>query len=152
MSQPLTSQSPASRPPASQPFLLFRSGARLLALPTRVVTQVVPIGAIAPLPATGGALLGLAPALGRAVPVVNLSALLGVERPAPQADGSQLGLLCECAGEPVLLPIDDVVGNVNAEVQEGQALLQDGAFGDHPAALLGLTALAQAIGGRLHSV
>ncbi|QLG13046.1 chemotaxis protein CheW (plasmid) [Deinococcus sp. D7000] len=142
MSQSLTSQT----------FLLFRSGARLLALPTRVVRQVVPVGALSPLPATGGSLLGLAPAQGRAVPVVNLAALLGVGRPAPQADGSQLGLLCESAGEPLLLPIDDVIGNVNAEVQEGQALLQDAQFGEHPASLLSLTALSVAVGGRLQSV
>ncbi|GGO25637.1 hypothetical protein GCM10008949_15630 [Deinococcus humi] len=141
-----------SQPLSLQPYLLFRSGPRTLALPTRLVSQVVPIGTIAPLPATGGSLLGLAPAQGRAIPVVNLSALLGVEAPTPQADGSQLGLLCEAAGETLLLPIDDVIGNVNAEVQEGQALLQDGQFGDHPASLLGLAALSLAVGGRLQSV
>jgi purine-binding chemotaxis protein CheW len=141
-----------SQPLISQPYLLFRSGARLLALPTRVVRQVVPIGALAPLPATGGSLLGLAPAQGRAVPVVNLAALLGVDRAVPQADGSLLGLLCETAGETLLLPIDDVIGNVNAEVQEGQALLQDGQFGDRPASLLGLAALSLAVGGRLQAI
>lgn len=148
---------PSTALPTSETYLLFRSGARLLALPTRQARQVMPLGQLSPLPACGGSLLGLMGAQGRAVPVVNLSTLLGhllggMTGAAPQPDGTYLGLLCEHAGEPLLLPIDEVIGNVNAGVPATQALVQETQLGDHHAALLGLGALTAAIAGRLQAV
>lgn len=140
-------------PTVSETYLLFRSGDRTLALPTRQARQVLPLGQVAPLPASGGSLLGLAGALGRAVPVVNLAAMLGAAPARPQDDGSVLGLLCEDGGETLLLPIDEVIGSASAEHAPGPAaLLTDLEFGRHAAGLLGLGALIAAIGGRLQSV
>lgn len=158
--------SAASSYPASETYLLFRSGARLLALPTRQTRQVIPLGQLSPLPASGGSLLGLMGAQGRAVPVVNLPTLLGhllggMDEAAPQPDGTRLGLLCEHAGESLLLPIDEVIGNVSAELPAAQSsaaqssapqtLLQSAQLGDHLAALLSLNALTVAIAGRLQT-
>jgi purine-binding chemotaxis protein CheW len=133
----------------AETFLLFRSSSRVLALPTRQTRQVLPLGHVSPLPATGGSLLGLMPAGGRAVPLVNL-ALLAELSPEPQ-EGAALGLLCEHAGEALLLPIEEVLGNVTEEAAPtpGAALLQDATFGATRAALLNLTALVAAIGARL---
>ncbi|CAM4163755.1 chemotaxis protein CheW [Deinococcus marmoris] len=156
-SDAVTSAATSAALPTTETYLLFRSGARLLALPTRQARQVMPLGQLSPLPACGGSLLGLMGAQGRAVPVVNLPTLLGhllggMTGAAPQPDGTRLGLLCEHAGESLLLPIDEVIGNVSAEVPAAQTLLQEAQLGDHHAALLGLGALTAAIAGRLQTV
>ncbi|GGL79624.1 hypothetical protein GCM10010840_16870 [Deinococcus aerolatus] len=140
-------------PTTSETYLLFRSGERTLALPTRQTRQVLPLGQVSPLPASGGSLLGLSGALGRAVPVVNLAAMLGSGPAGQQANGSVLGLLCEDAGETLLLPIDEVIGSASAETSPQVApLLTEREFGKHAAALLGLSALIAAVGGRMQSV
>ena len=129
----------------SDSLLLFRVAGRVLALPAEVTRQVRPLGALTPLPAAGGALLGLSAAAGRVVPVADLCALLGLsaaDHPAP------LLLLLDTQGQTLGLPVDEVIGFTEDPQTPGDDLLsaetllgsfQDGHRGQllHPGLLLG---------------
>ncbi|WP_291424654.1 chemotaxis protein CheW [Deinococcus sp.] len=91
-------------------FLLFRAAGRTLALSSELTRQVVPIEHIFSVPGAAGALLGLIPAAGRALPLVDLAALAGLE-----PGNNELALICEVAGEQLALPVTEVIGVIQEE-------------------------------------
>lgn len=110
----------------SDTFLLLRRAGHTLALPAGLTRQALPMTALSPLPGTAGVLLGLIAAAGRAVPVLDLERVLGLETPAV-AETAPLVLLLE-AGEEVLgLPADEVIGFVSDDRPSfaAQALLTE---------------------------
>ena len=143
----------------ARPLLLFRCGGRLLALPAHLSRQVVPMGTLSALPGSAGTLLGLAPASGRAVPVVDLASVLGMDlggAPSPDdLDGaaSTLALITEQSGEFLALPASEVLGVLSSEQPEptGDAPLgppvRFGGYGEGQ--MLHLAALQQLVAQRL---
>lgn len=100
-------------------LLLFRLGARLLAVPADLSRQVLALDHVAPLPGSEGALLGLTMATGRAVPVADLRTLLGM----PAGEPSTRLLLLHIQEQDLALPIDDVLGFIEADQTPGNELL-----------------------------
>lgn len=88
--------------------LVVELGGTHLSLPAEVRTEVVKHGAATSLPQAAPLLHGLSVVHGRAVPVVNLSHLLGL----PEQNGT-ISVLAETAGEQFLLPVDRVLGLLN---------------------------------------
>lgn len=146
-------------------LLLFRCGGRLLALPANLSRQVVPMGTLSALPGSAGTLLGLTPASGRAVPVVDLAAVLGLDLPGAatpesvpgeagaSAPGSTLALITEHGGEFLALPASEVLGVLSSEQPDpgGDSPLGQparlGSYGEGQ--LLHLAALQQLVAQRL---
>ncbi len=124
--------------------LLFSlSGARL-AVPATASREVFVPGALTPLPAAG-ALLGLTSVRGRAVPLIDLSALL--ELPAAPTDQA---LLLEVDGERLAVPVQTVQGFADLTPPSADgALTSDTLLDGTPVRLLQLPVLTQAIRARL---
>ncbi|MFC5850260.1 chemotaxis protein CheW [Deinococcus petrolearius] len=98
----------------ARPLLLFRCGGRLLALPAHLSRQVVPMDTLSALPGSAGTLLGLTPAAGRAVPVVDLAGVLGADLPGG-GPAPTLALITEQGGEFLALPASEVLGVLSSE-------------------------------------
>ena len=145
----------------ARPLLLFRCGGRLLALPAHLSRQVVPMGTLSALPGSAGTLLGLAPASGRAVPVVDLAGVLGADLSAAATLDTEhgegavptLALITEQGGEFLALPASEVLGVLSSEQPDpsGDAPLGQpvrlGGYGEGQ--MLHLAALQQLVAQRL---
>lgn len=93
-------------------FLLMRRAGHTLALPASLTRQALPLDDVSPLPGTQGVLLGLMPAAGRAVPVLNLDRLLALDSATGPASQAPLVLMLQSGEEAVGLPVDEVIGFV----------------------------------------
>lgn len=96
--------------------LVLRVGGGRLSVPARRASHVGALAALTPVPGAPTAVRGIAAVLGRLVPVVDLAALLGVERAARRGlerivvverDQRPLGLLVEAVED--LVPLEDSV-------------------------------------------
>lgn len=130
-------------------LLLFRLGSRVLAVPAEVARQVRPRGTLTPLPGSAGTLLGLSAAGGRALPVVDLRAVLGVAA----GELSPLTLTLQVKGQLLAVPTDDVLGFVDSDQRPGLDLLSEetalGLSGGQRGQLLSPEALLGAVTRRL---
>jgi chemotaxis-related protein WspD len=94
----------------SESAFLFRIGSEWFALPTRVCERVVEESRTQSIPhRRGGVLLGIGSVAGDLMPVVSLSALLGVEQ-AGGADGARRTLLFTWKQARFALPVSEVYG------------------------------------------
>ena len=91
----------------SERALLFRHAGQHFSLPASVGREAFVPTHLMPLPGGQGALLGLTEVRGLAVPLLNLSALIGNTMP-PEVP--ELALLLEIHGELLALPAQHVVG------------------------------------------
>lgn len=97
----------------SETFLLMRRAGHILALPAALTRQALPLEDVAPLPAAAGVLLGLMPAAGRAVPVVNIDRVLGLNQGEGIAAKAPLLLMLESGDQVLGLPVDEVIGFIS---------------------------------------
>ncbi|GHF78952.1 chemotaxis protein CheW [Deinococcus ficus] len=102
----------------AETLMLLRACHRVLAVPSGALRRVVPAERLAPMPGTAGALLGLMPASGRAVPVVDLSRLTGL----PEAPVT-LAVICQVGPETLALPVQEVLGFVQEDGAASAELL-----------------------------
>jgi purine-binding chemotaxis protein CheW len=93
-------------PAAIRRFLTFRSGDTLYALPAEHVLEVIRVPAIAHVPHSPPALLGVANLRGSVLPVIALWALLGAKQ-RPSASGAAKAIVVE-AGTRFALAVDSV--------------------------------------------
>lgn len=129
-------------------FIIFDSSGSILALLTKEAKQVVPLSNIIPIPATQGSLLGLMPASGRVLPVLNPSFYL-----EDASIPNTLGLICEINNEFLILPIRDVVGTVSADVKlSTQKIVNNTFLGFREAGLLNLKLLSESLRLRLQTI
>lgn len=130
------------------PFLLFQTAGRVLAIPTRQTREVLPLEKVAGLPGTGGSILGLMSAAGRAVPVLNFAGVTDLV-----ADTATVGLLCEHRSEQLILPIDEVVGTVTDDSPPPSTqILQEVSLNYREVTLLNMDALLDSIATRLQPI
>lgn len=133
----------------------MRRAGHTLALPADLTRQALPFEPLAPLPGASRVLLGLMPAAGRAVPVLNLERVLGFE--AAATNDAALVLLIELDHELLGLPVDEVIGFVTDEHQtySANALLSEekilGGYvgGGHKGRFLNTHQLYSEVGSRL---
>jgi purine-binding chemotaxis protein CheW len=97
---------------ARQRFLMFVGGDRCYALPAQEVAEVIRVPAVARLPKSPKALMGLANLRGSVVAVVSLSAMLGHP---PAAVGNAARAIILSGSSPAALVVDAVKGLVSAE-------------------------------------
>ena len=90
-------------------LLLIKLGDRRYGLPLVSVERVLPMAFVAPLPNSGAGLLGMLNLHGQVLPVVDVHARLGLDKP-PMATEHKLVLLRTTA--PFLLWVEDVEGVV----------------------------------------
>lgn len=97
---------------AETTFLVFQFAGHTLALNADLTRQVVPLESLYTLPGTSGAVLGLIPAAGRILPVVDLARVAGLPGTGTPAE---LALVCEFGGEQLALPVESVTGLVRED-------------------------------------
>jgi purine-binding chemotaxis protein CheW len=97
---------------ARQRFLMFVGADRCYALPAQEVAEVIRVPAVARLPKSPKALMGLANLRGSVVAVVSLSAMLGHP---PAAVGNAARAIILSGSSPAALVVDAVKGLVSAE-------------------------------------
>ena len=100
--------------PALSQIVVIRCGAVLCGLPIGRVREIVLVPAIAPVPESGDAVLGIINLRGRILPVLDLGHRLGVSRGPDDRSGRvvvveqdaehQLGLLVDEASEVLRIP------------------------------------------------
>lgn len=138
---------------AESNFLLFKSADQILALEAEYSRQVVPLEQLYGIPGVSGAILGLIPAAGRALPVIDLVKLVGLGSGA----ANSLALICEIDGESLALPVEQVIGFVREEVSYASDLLSEemligGYFGGgHKGRVINPNALMTALQNRVLS-
>lgn len=91
-------------------YLLIQYQDIVLAVLSNLTREVVELHAFTPLPGGQGGLAGLSLVGGSAVPLLDLHRLLGLPR-----HKTSLGLLVSFNQQSLLLPIDQVIGNLNSE-------------------------------------
>ncbi len=137
-------------------FIVFRSAGQMLALGAEYSRQVLPLEQLYALPGVGGGILGLIPAAGRVLPVLDLHRLTALGDSGSDTPGS-LALLCEVAGEQVALPADTVIGFVqddfptSPELLSQETLLGGYSGGGHKARVINPHALLAAVQNRILS-
>ena len=109
-------------------FLTFRLARTLYALPAEFVSEVIQVPAVARVPQSPSALLGLANLRGTVLPLVGLRALLGLADTAGAAASKAIVL---DAGTPVALAVESVESLVGVaadriEVREAELSARDG--------------------------
>ncbi|WP_261665383.1 chemotaxis protein CheW [Deinococcus sp. Marseille-Q6407] len=91
-------------------LLLFRYQDEVLGLPANLSREVIEIDRVAPLPGGRGGLAGLVVAGGQARPLLDLHLLAGLPR-----HHASLGLVAQIGEDLLVLPMDEVVGNLVSE-------------------------------------
>ncbi|HEU5048714.1 MAG TPA: chemotaxis protein CheW [Gemmatimonadales bacterium] len=119
----------------SEAFLLVAAGGRRVGLPVTQLEAVMDSTGVLRVPAAEPALAGVAAVRGATLPVMNLSALLGVAGEGPaevfvlvEVGGARLCLAVEGAetllrGEPMPLPPDSTLSWARAVLRDGDALV-----------------------------
>lgn len=97
----------------TETFLLFRRAGHTLALPASLSRQALPLEGLTPLPGTRGVLLGLVPAAGRAIPVLDIGRMLALTDQQASTQAAPLVLMIESAEQTLGLPVDEVIGFVS---------------------------------------
>lgn len=129
-------------------FLLFQTAGKVLAVPTSQARQVLPLEQVAGLPGTGGSILGLMSAAGRAVPVLNFASFTELV-----STHATIGLLCEHRTEQLILPIDEVIGTVTDDTPPPSTqILQEVSLNYRDVTLLNMDALLDHIATRLQPI
>lgn len=137
-------------------YMFVRAADEVLAIPADVTRQVVVFERVSALPGTRGALLGLVPALGRVLPLLNLHALLPYSSTRRAVNTDVLALVLEIDKTLVALPMSEVLGFVNDDVSEPQAVFSDpvevGGYGGQVARLVSPKRLLSEVAQRLSAV
>jgi purine-binding chemotaxis protein CheW len=110
-------------------FLTFRLAERLYALPAESVAEVIRVPAVARVPQSPPALLGLANLRGAVLPLVSVRQLIGVADSAERTDAAKAIVLDGAA--PLALSVDSVdalvaVAEDNIEVREAELSANEG--------------------------
>jgi chemotaxis signal transduction protein len=145
---------------ASERVLLFTYAGLTLTLPASVGREAFAPPYLTPLPGGGNALLGLTEVRGRAVPLLNLSSLVGQypmdQKPSTpnrptRSELPTLALLIEVQGEFLALPVEEVIGLISLDALPDPPGLLSEPFqaGDHTARHLNPAALGAAVRTRL---
>lgn len=122
----------AARAPVTRSFLTFRSGGTLYALPSENVAEVIHVPAVAHVPHSPPALLGVANLRGTVLPLVSLRALLGSTENAASYESTKAIVLD--LGERIAV----AVGSVDAlvVVEEGAIETRESELGAREGELL----------------
>lgn len=137
-------------------YMFVRAADEVLAIPADVTRQVVVFEGASALPATRGALLGLVPALGRVLPLLNLHALLPYSSTRRTSHTDVLALVLEIDETLVALPMSEVLGFVSDDVPEPQVAFSEpveiGGYGGQVARLVSPKRLITEVAQRLNAV
>ena len=106
-------------------YVRLRRGAETYAMPVAFVTEITEFGMVAAVPGSGPETLGLRNLRGQVLPVVDLAAVLGIERAA--APGRLL--VAEAGGHRACLAVDEVrsIGELPAPAEQTESSLLRGA-------------------------
>ncbi len=105
---PDTAAAPAKGEDAMLAFLSFRCGAVRYALPAHAVSQIVPQGAVAPVPGTPPFVLGLLHTQGRIVVLLDPAELLGIGGGPAPGEAPRRDLVLAHGSAPFALRVDEV--------------------------------------------
>src|SRR5512134_772026 len=114
---------------ATRRFLTFRLAEQLYALPAESVAEVIRVPAVARVPHSPGALLGLANLRGAVLPLVSIRQLIGVTENAERTAAAKAIVLDAAA--PLALAVDAVdalvaVAEESIEVREAELSAEPG--------------------------
>lgn len=136
----------------SERALVFTHADLTLTVPARLGREAFQPRYLTPLPGGFSSLLGLTEVRGRAVPLLNLSALTGLTAVSTPAQLPTLALLLEVNGDLLALPVQQVIGVVTLDDLPGSFELLSEPFpaGPHTVRALNPAALTAAVRSRLN--